>query len=159
MARRNSLRGNPISVRHAMELCVHHAKVKRNLNVDRIVDLMGESSTSTVYKWLESGRMPVVKLRAFEHVCGADYVTRYLAHSNNKLLLDMPTGRKAEHRELNELSMTAHQVIGMLIGFYDGQQTADETIGALTMLMEDLAHQHGNVAKHQQPELQLGEES
>ena len=158
MTRRNSLRGNPISVRHAMELCVNHAKTKRNLNVDRIVDLMGETSTSTVYKWLESGRMPVVKLRAFEHVCGADYVTRYLAHSNNKLLVDIPTGRGAEHRELHELSMTAHQVIGMLMGFYDGQQSTDETVGALTSLIEDLAHQRGNVAKHQQPELQLGSE-
>lgn len=158
MARKNSLRENPISVRHAMELCVNHAKAKRNLSVERIVDLMGESSTSTVYKWLESGRMPVVKLRAFEHVCGADYVTRYLAHSNNKLLIDMPSGRGAEHRELNELSVAAHQVIGMLIGFYDGQQSADETVGALTSLIEDLAHQRGNVAKHQQPELLLGDE-
>ena len=158
MPRKNSHRVNPISVRHAMELCVNHAKAQRNLSVDRIVDLMGESSTSTVYKWLESGRMPVVKVRGFEHVCGVDYVTRYLAHSNNKLLLDMPTGRKAEHRELNELSLAAHQVIAMLIGFYDNEQTADETIAAIKVLMEDLAHQHGNVAKHQQPELLLGGE-
>ncbi|MGB0732458.1 MAG: hypothetical protein ACPGPF_01795, partial [Pontibacterium sp.] len=157
MQYKNSLKSNPISVRHALELSVNHAKAKHNLSVDRIADLMGEASTSTVYKWLESGRMPVLKVRAFENVCGVDYVTRYLAHSNNKLIIDMPTGRKAQNKELNDLSVAAHQALGMLIGFYDGHATADETINALTVLMEDIAHQHGNVAKHQQPELSLGD--
>jgi hypothetical protein len=136
-----------------MELCVNHAKTKRNLSVDQIVDRMGESSTSTVYKWLESGRMPVVKLRSFEHVCGVDDVTHYLAHSAGYLLLKVPTGRNAEHRELNELSQFVHEVLGSLLGFYDGHEDADETMQALTRLMEDLAFQRGNIEKHQQPEL------
>lgn len=153
MTRRNSRRDNPVNIRHALELCVNHAKSKHNLGVERIVDLMGESSTSTVYKWLESGRMPVMKLRAFENVCDVDYVTHYLAHSAGYLLLKVPTGRKAEHRDLNELSQFVHEALGLLCNFYDSHEGADETMAALTQLMEDLAFQRGNIEKFKQPEL------
>ena len=155
MARRNWNREHPISLRHAMELCVQFAKEKQNQSVERIADLMGEASHYTLYKWMESGRMPAIKIRPFEHACGIDFVTRYLAHSNNKLILPMPTGRKAQHRDLVTLNLTANETVGMILRFQDGERTAEETITAITTLMEDLAHQRGNVKKHQQPDLGL----
>lgn len=155
--RRNwkQLRGT--SMTHAMQLCIQHADQVLNRSVDQIVDLMSEASVNTLYKWLATGRMPAIKIRAFESACGVDYVTRYLAHSDNQMLVKMPSGRKPEHRELNELNLAANTAINELFKFYDGDAEAEQTITALTVLLEDLAHQRGNVEKFQQPELLGGE--
>ncbi len=159
MPRQNWNRVQATSIRQAMELCVAFARDQLNLSVEQVAELMGEASHFTLYKWIESGRMPAVKVRPFEHACGADFVTRYMAHSANKLIVNMPTGRKATHRELNELGSYTHQVIGMLLDFYAGQADQEQTSLALTQLIEDLAHQRGNIDKHPQPELLLGGES
>lgn len=158
MARRNWKHERAISLRRGMELNVLHAREKLNRSVERIADLMGLSSHFTLYKYLESGRMPASLVPAFENACGANFVTQYLAHSANRMLVEIPTGRRASHKELNEVSSYTHQVMGMLIDFYEGRREQEEVESALTTLIEDLAHQRGNVAKHQQPELLLGGE-
>lgn len=103
--------------------------------------------------------MPAVKIRPFEHACGADFVTQYQAHSAGYLLVKMPTGRKSEHRDLNELGRFTHEALGLVIEFYTSHEGADEAKHALSQLMEDLAFQRGNIDKHKQPELSLGGES
>jgi hypothetical protein len=155
MAKINWKKERGTSMRHAMELCIRYAKDTHNLSVDHIADLMGEASHFTLYKWLESGRMPAIKIRTFEHACRCDYVTYYLACSANKLVINMPTGRKAEHKELNELSIFSHTVIAQLISFWEGKEEQEIVIQSITLLIEDLAHQRGNLAKQQQPELNL----
>lgn len=152
-------RKQPISIRNGAELCIGHARDQMNRSVEQISDLMGEASHFTLYKWMESGRMPAIKIRAFENACGADFMTQYLAHSAGYLLVKIPTGRKAQHRELNELSMYVHEVLAMLIQFHENHKDGDEARDALTSLMEDLAFQRGNIEKHHQPELMLGDES
>lgn len=152
----NWKRVQPHSLRHGSELCVRHASDQHNKSVEQVADEMAEASHFTLYKWLESGRMPAIKIRAFEKACGADFVTQYLAHSAGYLLVKVPTGRKAEHRELNDLSRFVHEVLGMLLEFYDSHEGADEAMQAVTQLMEDLAFQRGNIEKHKQPELLLG---
>ncbi len=159
MTRRNWKQERAISLRRGMELNVLHAREKLNRSVDRIADLMGMSSHFTLYKYLESGRMPAVLIPAFEHACGAHFITQYLANSSGRMLVEIPTGRRASHKELNEVSAYTHQVMGMLIDFYEGRCEQQDVESALTTLIEDLAHQRGNVAKHQQPELLLGGES
>ncbi|WP_036203965.1 hypothetical protein [Marinobacter sp. MCTG268] len=158
MARRIWKHERPISLPHGMEMNVHHAKVKGNKGVDRIADLMGMPSHFTLYKYMESGRMPAILIPAFENACGAHFVTQYLASSSNRMLVEIPTGRRVNHKELNEVSAYTNQVMGMLIDFYEGRCEQAEVAGALTTLIEDLAYQRGNVAKYQQPELLLGEE-
>lgn len=155
--RRNWKQLRATSMTDAMELCIQHAQQMLNRSVHQIAELMGESSHNTLYKWLANGRMPAVQIRAFENACGIDYVTRYLAHSDNQLLVKMPSGRKPEHRELNELNLAANTAINELFRFYDGDAEAEQTITALTVLLEDLAHQRGNVEKFQQPELLGGD--
>lgn len=148
-----------ISLRNGMELNIEYAREKQNRGVERIADLMALSSHFTLYKWLENGRMPALLIPAFEHACGAHYVTQYLAQSSNRMLVDIPTGRNATHKELNEIGSYTHQVMAMLIDFYEGRCDQQQIESALTTLIEDLAHQRGNVMKHQQPELLLGAES
>ncbi len=152
-------RGNSVS--DSMHLCARYAEKNHNLSVPRIAELMGMDSYNTLYKWMGSGNMPASKIRSFENACQCNYVTRYIAQSASLLVLDMPTGRKATHLELNELSVHAHSVIGQLISFFGSSESTEderELSQAITTLIEDLAHQRGNVEKHHQPELLGGAE-
>ncbi|WP_293266776.1 hypothetical protein [Neptunomonas sp.] len=146
------------SLRHAMELCVNYAKTELNRSVEQIAELMGEASHFTLYKWMESGRMPSIRVKPFEHACGIDFVTRFNGQSAGYLMVRMPQGRKVKHRDVNELSRYAHEVLGMVMDFYDTHESPDEAIAGLSQLMEDLAFQRGNIEKHRQPELLLGDE-
>ena len=153
MRNRSWKREQATSLSHGTDLCIKHAHEVLNLSVPQISDFMGESH-HTVYKWLSTQRMPVKKIISFEKACGVSFVTQYLAHASNKMLVDLPTGRKATHRELNELASYTHKVMGMLIDFTEGGQDQEDVVGAVTLLMEDLAHQRGKVERQQQRQKQ-----
>ncbi len=155
MSRRNWKKVYPTSLRQAMELCKEHALQKKNLSVERIAELMGMANHWKLYRWIAEGNMPAHMIRAFEHVCSIDLVSIYLAHSANKLVLPIPTGRKAQHKEINQLSLFMTETVQQLYLHQDGEQSAEVTIATLTHLMESLAYQRGNVEKEQQPELEL----
>lgn len=159
MAPRSWKKIQPNSLRHAMELCLEHARVKRNLSVDRVADNMGMASKWTLYKWLENGRMPTILIRPFEQTCGIEFVTQYLATSAHKLVIPIPTGRKAKDSDVNELQGTFSEAMGLLIRFYQGKSEADETMSALTQVMSDIAWHRENVSKTLSPELSLFDES
>ncbi len=160
MTRPSWKRVSPCSLRQSMELSLEHARVKHNFSVDRVADLMGQSNKWTLYKWLENGRLPAVLIRPFESSCGIDLVTRYLGHSANKMLIDIPTGRKASGRELNELLASFSHASGLLVAFYESNSSPAETESALTALLEDLAWHRANVKQTMQPsfELEIGNE-
>lgn len=159
MARRSWKKVHPNSLRHAMELCLEHARQKRNLSVDRVADLMGQSNKWSLYKWMESGRMPANLIRPFEHACGIDLITQYLAASSHKLMIDIPSGRDCEAKEINELQSSFTHSVGLLIKFYAERDSAEDTLAALTKTMKDVAYHHENVNRCLDPELILfGEE-
>jgi len=58
MTKRNWKRVQPSSLRNALELCKDYAKERHNLSVERIADRMGLSDHWTVYKWIQTGRIP-----------------------------------------------------------------------------------------------------
>jgi len=155
MSRRNWKKVRANSLRHAMELCLEFAREKQNLSVDRVADLMGLPSKWTLYKWLENGRIPAVLIRPFEHACGADYMTLYIAASSNRLVIDIPNGRKATNAEVNELQGSFSDAMGLLIRFYQGQSAAEDTITALNHVMGGIAWHSENVSKSQTPELAM----
>jgi len=142
-----------------MELCLEHAKEKKNLSVDQVADLMGVNSKWTLYKWLENGRMPAILIRPFEHACGIALMTDYIASSAQKLLIDIPTGTQASQDELIELQEITTQAIGLLNRFYRGDVDADSVIGGVTAAMGRLAGHRANVMKDQAPELPLFEDA
>jgi hypothetical protein len=143
-----------------MEMSLEHARAKHNFSVDRVADLMGQSNKWVLYKWLENGRLPAVLIRPFENSCGIDLVTRYLGHSANKMLIDIPLGRKASGRELHELQASFAHASGLLVAFYGGDDLSEETESALTALIEDVAWHRANVKQHKQPsfDLEIGHE-
>lgn len=145
------------SLRDAMDLCLAHALEKHHRSVDRVADLMGLSSKWTLYKWMESARLPANLIPVFEHACGAHFVTAYLGQAAHKLVVDMPAGKAVKAQEINTLQGSFTHAVGLLIQFYQGQAQADETVQALTEVMGALAWQRENVAKTQAPELDLFE--
>lgn len=156
MTRRSWKNRQPASLRQAMEWCLEHARERLNRSVDRVAELMGLSSRWIIYKWLESGRLPAILIRPFEEACGITYVTRFIGHSAHKLLIDIPTGRKATGKDINTLQASCTEVVSSLLAFYEGKTGTEETLAALYTAMEELAYQQRTVEKHQQPELELG---
>lgn len=159
MARRSWKKVHPNSLRHAMELCLEHAREKKNLSVDRVADLMGQSNKWSLYKWMENGRMPANLVRPFEHACGIGLVTQYLAASSHKLLIDIPSGRISDAKDINELQSSFTHAVGLLLSFYSDREDAEETLAALTQVMRDVAYHHENVNRSLEPELLLFEEA
>ena len=157
MIRRNWKRIQPTSLRHALELCKDFAKERHNLSVERIAERMGLTDHWTVYKWIQTGRIPANMIRPYETACGIDYVTRWLAASSGRLLIDIPTGRKADAADMQALQELLNTAVGQLLQFYGGKAEAGDTLAAIQQAMEGLAWHRGNVQKHAQPELDFEE--
>lgn len=153
--KRNWKRVRPTSLLQAMEMCTDYARETKNASVQRIAEFMGEKTHHTIYKYLESGSMPLVKLRAFENVCGVNFVTRWLAMSAGLLVIDIPTGRSADSSDVMALQETLNDAVGSLLGFYSGKTPAEEVLARITAGMEGLAFHRENVRKYDQPELDL----
>lgn len=156
MKRRNWKKLQPTSLRDALELCKDYA-LSKNQSVDRIAEGMGLADKWSLYKWLENGRMPAVLIPAFEAACGINYVTRWFAARDGKLLIDIPTGRALKSADVNELQVLLHTAVGALLEFYDHKKPAEETLADITNALAGLAWHKGNVEQHDQPQLDLGD--
>lgn len=156
MTKRNWKRMRPHSLRHALELCKDYARERHNLSVERIAELMGLTDHWTLYKWFQTGRMPTNLIRPYETACGIDFVTRWLAASCGRLLIDMPSGRNTTAQDMQVLQSVLNDTVGQLLQFYAGKTKEADTLAAIQQAMEGLAWHRGNVEKHLQPELELG---
>lgn len=155
MTHRDWKKARPTTLPQAMELCLAYAREVHHLSVDNVADLMSLPSKWRIYKWVEGADLPLRYLRGFEHACGCDFVTRYLAHSAHRLLIDIPRGRSIAAADLNALQQLSNEAVGALIAFAAGQVEAEEVIAATTRAMEGLAWHRANAEKHHQPELEL----
>lgn len=158
MSRRNWKRVQPTNLRDAMDWCVEHAREKHNRSIDQVADLMGLPSKWTLYKWIEAVNLPARLIKPFEHACGIDLVSRYLAVSGGKLVIDMPKGRAQTPEDIALLQEATHTAVGVLIRFYLDQIAAEETLAAVQTALEQLAWHRLNVEKTRQPELPFDEE-
>lgn len=156
MSRRNWKKVQPTSLRHALELCKDFARERHNLSVERIAERMGLEDHWGLYKWMQNGRMPAVLIPAYEGACGIDYVTRWFANRDGKLLIDVPTGRNLSSTDVSELQGLLHTAVGALLEFYQQKKPAEQTLADITNALESLAWHRGNVEQHNQPQLDLG---
>lgn len=156
MKRTNWKRLQPTSLRQALEWCKEHAREKRNLSIEGIAAKMGLADHWTLYKWINTGRIPAVMIAPYEAVCGIDFVTRWLAANAGKLIVDIPTGKKAKPEDMVNLQELLNSAVGSLLVFYAGKAEATDTLAAIQHGMEAMAWHRTNVQKHAQPELELG---
>lgn len=145
------------SLRDAMELALKQARTQHNRSVDRVADLMGLSSRWVLYKWLESGRLPAIQIAAFEHACGCDAVTRYLAHAAHYLLIPVPTGRDWKPADINHLQARCTDAVAALIECVDAGTEADAAVASLTRAMEALAAARANLEQMRTPALDFAD--
>ncbi|MFJ4141443.1 hypothetical protein [Pseudomonas sp. NPDC089734] len=157
MTRRRWKGIQPTSLRHALELCKDFAKDIHNQSVERIAVEMGLSDHWTLYKWLQTGRMPANLIRPYERACGCDYVTRWIAASAGRLTIEMPSGRKCSAEDMQALQELLTTASGKLLAFYSKNSEADETLAAIQAAMEALAWHNGNVVQTQNPQLEFGD--
>ncbi len=158
MSARNWKRTQPRDLRDAMDLCLEYAKTKHNRSVDSVAELMGVVNKWTLYKWMQEGSLPARLIKPFEHACGVDYVSRWLAMSGNKLVIDIPKGRKGTLEDIQTLQSATHDAIGALMKFYEDKADAEATLAALQTALERMAWHKGNVEKYRQPELLFDED-
>ena len=145
----------PQSLTEAMEACLAHALTKHRRSTDHVAADMGLANKWTLYKYLESGRLPAVLIRPFEVACRADHVTRYLAHAAHRLIIEIPTGKLPAAADLTTVQAAMHEAAGALINYAAGKANAAEVIASITTTMEQLAWHRENAARAGQPELEL----
>ena len=156
MSRRRWKNRVPTNLRQAMEWCKEFARQERNLSVEGIAADMGLADHWVLYKWLQNGRMPAVLIPAYESTCGIDFVSRWLAATRGRLVVDIPTGKACGAEEVMVLQGEVQGAIKALVDFYNGKQEAPETLAQVQSAMQGLAYHHRNVEQHQTPELPLG---
>ena len=156
MSRRDWKRLRATSLVHALRLCKEFAQERHNLSVERIADRMGATHDS-LYKWLATGRMPAILIPAYELACGCHYISDWLAASAGRLVVSMPTGRKAEGAELLDMNSSCAAALQLLTTFYSAptEDGAQATVAALRLHLEQVAYHHANVARYSAPELEF----
>lgn len=158
MTRRNWKKAQPRSLREALEMCKDYAIAVHHRSVERIAELAGEESYWTVYGWLRDGSIPGKKIVTFQHACGCDFITRYLAHSAGRMLIEIPAGKLLHSEDVHDLQNTLNQAVGALLGFAAGKLDACEVGAEISTALEALAWHRENVNKVSQPELEFGHE-
>ena len=106
-----------------------------------------------MYKWLQTGRIPANLIRPYESACGIDYVTRWIAASAGKMLVDIPTGRRLESTDVVGLHNGFGAALQLLTDFYASKAEPEAVIAALTAHLQDVAWHRANVAQFATPEL------
>lgn len=152
--RRNWKRIHPNSTVDALRLCKEYALETKNLSIERIADRMGASHDS-LYKWLATGRMPLISLMSFELACGCHFASEFLAASAGKLVVSIPTGRASSTASMVELNTGFAEALQLLTDFYAAPAHTDpaETVAALTRHLQQVAFHQANVLQHATPEL------
>ena len=155
MTRRNWKTLQPSSLRHAFELCKDHARERLNKSVEGIADDMGLADHWVLYKYLQKGSMPANLIRPYELACGIDFVTRWLAGSGGRLLVQIATDRKLVHADIVELHEHFATALKLLTEYYAKPGDPSAALAALTTHMEHVAWHRQNVAQHVNPQLDL----
>lgn len=158
MAKRNWKNVQARDLRHAQELCLEHAREKRNLSVDSVAEIMGLNSKWTLYKWMEAGNLTVRLVKNFENVCGIDFISRWMVTSGGKLVIEIPRGKVGSPEDIQALQTVCHEAIGALMQFYGKNLDAASTLEAMINSLERMAWHKSNVEKFQQPELPIDDD-
>jgi len=155
--KRNWKRLQAASLRESFRLCKDHAIEEKRLSVDRLAELMGKTP-DWLYKCMADACMPANLIPMFEAITGADFISRHLAVSAGKLVIEAPIGRQCDATDMQALQEILNLAVGKLLAFHAGKADAEAVITTVTDAMAKLAWHRANAANHAQPELCLGGE-
>ncbi|MCG8993249.1 hypothetical protein LH427_09715 [Laribacter hongkongensis] len=144
----------PTSLDEAIERQLD-AAAKLGLVPKKMADLMGVE-VKTYYRWLAESSMPLNRVRQFEAFCKASHISEYLCTAQgNKVVIAIPSGKKAAVIELSEVQANAADAMALLARFYQDKVGLDETVSALSRVLSQVAYHRENVLKAGEPELEL----
>lgn len=143
----------PNSLDEAFQLSMDFA-TKRRRPTKVMSTLMGVE-LKTMYRWQAETSMPMNRIVQFEEFCGVAYVSEFLSTAAGRIVIDIPTGRKARPIDLAGLHAVFAEAITLLSQHYQNGNAADETAAALTNLLSHAAYHRQNVIKSAAPELAL----
>jgi hypothetical protein len=141
-------------MQEAIRLCLDYALHRHNRSVARVAELIGVTEW-VIYKWMTEGSIPSKRIRPFEFACDATFITRYIATSAGKLVIDIPTGKSSSQDDLLDLQNTLNDSVSLLTRFYRGDAEVPAVLHGLNRALEHLAAHRENVRKHDAPELEL----
>lgn len=144
----------PASLRSAFESDRDFARNHRRTTIEHIAELM-ELTPGNLYKQIEDGTLHISRLLAWSTHTGSDAVVRYLAARLGKVVIDIPAGKAADADDVHALQSTLNEAVGALLDFMRGKADQPTTLGKLGAGLEALAWHRANVAKANQPELDL----
>ena len=157
MPPRNWKRFRASSLRDAMRACKDYALERRKLSVSRIAELMGDVTEDSLYGWLSKSSMPLRLVPTFEMVCGAHFVSDWLAASAGRMVIPMPKGHKVSEAELLHINADCTAAMSQLAAFYADPSKVDtaELLELLQRHLEQVAFQHHNVGQYIAPQLEF----
>ncbi|WP_374557849.1 hypothetical protein [Aquitalea pelogenes] len=147
----------PTSLAEAFDLDEANALKAYRRPRKQMEELMG-TNRSTYARWVSDCEMPAGRLLQFSVLCGSANVIEYLAIACGKLVVSIPTGKKAKASDLGEMQANFGKAVMLLEQFYRGQSDLSETLGVLNEVLSQVAYHRENVIKTGQPELELFEE-
>lgn len=151
-------RPRAISLEHAFELCEDTASARRR-PAKVMAELMGVSR-ATYGRWTTECEMPANRIRQFETLCGATYVSEWLAMAGGeRIVVDIPSGRAATAVDVNRLQALLTDAVGLIIRHAEGDTDPATAVAAILAGQAGLAWHKANIEKHAQPELAFMEDS
>lgn len=156
MPRRNWGRIQPRHLDQAIRLSLEYAESRYRRNVDRVADRC-DSKKWAVYGWVRDGSIPGRKIIPFHQATGADFVIRYLAHGCNRLLIEIPTGRRLVPTDITDLQQLLTDAVSGLMTHQLNASPANriDAEDAITAAMSALAWHRENLARSTAPQLAL----
>ncbi|MBB4867202.1 hypothetical protein HNP46_006113 [Pseudomonas nitritireducens] len=142
------------TVHAAMKRCFQEAKANRQMSAERVADVLGVN-VWRLYKWLETGRLPISYIPAFERACGAHYVTEALAKANHAVVADFPAGRRPSAAEFHAVQVKLLAATGALVDLEMGKASAEEADEAIWAALQALSSQMLNVKSMADPQQSL----
>jgi hypothetical protein len=123
----------------AVNACLTHAKSDLFRSIADVASAMPTNpKLDTVYKWLQTGRLPLAEIPAFEQACGANHVSEYLASCGGYLLIKAPVAQGLPQVEFARVQwQVAKAILATATAAVDAGQTPD-AVSALTVAINSL---------------------
>jgi hypothetical protein len=120
--------------------CLKHAEEHYGMTVKDIAQVMNVKMW-TLFKWLESGRLPLAEVDKFEAACHARYITRHLADTAGLILVTKPRQMETPENALVTINSASANAISAIAAYIGGAKNKQGTAKAIDAAIEALVWQ------------------
>lgn len=123
----------------AIQACLAHAKAVLFRDICDVADAMSTMpSRDAVYKWAQTGRLPLAEIPAFELACDANHISIYLASCRGYILIKAPQASGPAQLDFARTQcQVAKAILAASVALVDAKQAPD-AISALSLAAQSL---------------------